>query len=296
MKKKGNLWSNKRKTFIFCIVIVMLVVVSISFVSFFKSDVIDEENEKTPYNSMYNASRYFFRVFYPDDWDVNADSYGFLLNPEGLVLEAYPLKKIPVTPAPTAADGSTPVVTASPTLSSQPTTSATIDPREGMERNKDLTMSFYYKDYDALSEYIKTLVPSAPPSAEVSPTPTATPEIPSPSGNTEVISSASPEKKEPPMELEIIADYVFEQFQKEHEATGYGYSSKKGYQADTVEFVVLPYSYIKDDIKMTGELYVAARAMAYYIIQVEGTESAFRKYNNVVQNILYHITFSVFDY
>jgi hypothetical protein len=47
---------------------------------------------------------------------------------------------------------------------------------------------------------------------------------------------------------------------------------------------------------MTGELYVAARAMAYYIIQVEGTESAFRKYNNVVQNILYHITFSVFDY
>lgn len=195
MKKKGNLWSNKRKTFIFCIVIVMLVVVSISFVSFFKSDVIDEENEKTPYNSMYNASRYFFRVFYPDDWDVNADSYGFLLNPEGLVLEAYPLKKIPVTPAPTAADGSTPVVTASPTLSSQPTTSATIDPREGMERNKDLTMSFYYKEYDALYEYIKTLVPSAPPSAEVSPTPTATPEIPSPSGNTEVISSASPEKK-----------------------------------------------------------------------------------------------------
>ena len=72
MKKKGNLWSNKRKTFIFCLVIVMLVVVSISFVSFFKSDVIDEENEKTPYNSMYNASRYFFRVFYPDDWDVNA--------------------------------------------------------------------------------------------------------------------------------------------------------------------------------------------------------------------------------
>ena len=85
MKTKQNVWSDKKKTILLCIVIVMILVLAVSFVSFFKADIIDEEEEQTPYDSMYNASRYFFRVFYPDDWDVNADQYGFLLNEAGLV-------------------------------------------------------------------------------------------------------------------------------------------------------------------------------------------------------------------
>ncbi|MFR1519409.1 MAG: hypothetical protein ACLSVG_11700 [Clostridia bacterium] len=293
MKTKGNLWSNKRKTFIFCIVIVMVVAVAVSFISFFKADIEEEEEEKTPYDSMYNASRYFFRVFYPDDWDVNVDSYGFFLNAgEGIVLELFPLKKVSVSPGPTAAGGATPA----PTVSPAPSSPATIDPRAGMERNTDLTMTFYYKEYDALYEYIKTLVPSAAPDASSAPSPEPTPgtvATPNVSGGP---ASSSPEKKEPPMKPEVIADYVFEQFQKEHEAAGYGYSTKKKYDAEAIEFLVLPYSYVKDDLKMKGELYVAARAMAYYVVQVEGTESAFGRYDNVVQNILYNMTFSVFDY
>lgn len=294
MERKGNLWSNKRKTFIFFIVIVMAVAVAVSFIGFFKAEVDDAQEETKPYDSMYNASRYFFRVFYPDDWDVNADSYGFLLNTEGLVLEVFPLTKIPVSPSPTAAEGATPNVTASATPSGKASASATVDPRAGMERNTSLTMSFYYKEYDVLYEYIKTLLPSSSPAAE--PTPAPETENSAAPGTPTTESSASPEKKEPPMAPEVIADYVFEQFQRDHEAAGYGYSSKRGYNAESINFIVLPYSYIKDDIKMTGELYVAARAMAYYVIQVEGTDTAFGNYKSVVQNILYHMTFSVFDY
>lgn len=285
MKTKQNVWSDKKKTILLCIVIVMILVLAVSFVSFFKADIIDEEEEQAPYDSMYNASRYFFRVFYPDDWDVSADPYGFLMNEEGLVLELFPLKKISAS--------SSPATTASPTpASGTPTASATVDPRAGMERNPELTMSFYYKEYDALYEYIETLLPASPEAQTAPPTPAATPSAEA-AGSP---ASGSPEQKEPPMDLEIIADYVFEEFQKAHEPEGYGYSAKKGYNAETIEFVVLPYSYIQDGVTMSGELYVAARAMAYYVIQVEGTEASFRQYSSAVQNILYHMVFSVFEY
>lgn len=286
MKQKFNMWSSKRKLFLAVIVVVMIAVLAISFISFFKTEETDEAEEKKPYDSMYNASRYFFRVFYPDDWDVSSDSYGFLLNSDdGLVLELYPLQKILATPVPT------PAVTATPVPSS-PTSSATIDPRAGMERNSDLTMYFYYKEYDALYEYIKTLLPAA--SAEPA---TPTPEPPTPqSSGTPLNGSPVPEQKKPPMELNVIADYVFDQFKKDHESAGYGYSNKRGYNAENIEFVVLPYSYILNNVEMKGELYVAARAMAYYIIRVDGTKPAFEKYNSVTQNILYNMKFSVFEY
>ena len=47
---------------------------------------------------------------------------------------------------------------------------------------------------------------------------------------------------------------------------------------------------------MSGEMYVASRAMAYYVIFVEGTNSAFTRYNSVVGNIMHNLKFSVFDY
>ena len=94
MKAEQNLWIQKKKKIIMLIAAVMAVIFLVSFVSFFKTDEVDLPKEYKPYESMYNASRYFFRVFYPDDWNVNADQYGFLLNEEGLVLELFPLRKI----------------------------------------------------------------------------------------------------------------------------------------------------------------------------------------------------------
>ena len=296
MKRKFNMWSSKRKLFLAVIVVAMLAVLAISFISFFKTEETDDAEEKKPYDSMYNASRYFFRVFYPNDWDVGSDPYGFLMNADdGLVLELYPLQKILATPVPTQPDGSTPAVTVTPVPSS-PTSSATADPRAGMERNQDLTMFFYYKEYDELYAYIKTLLPAG--SAEPA---TPAPETPAPESTATGTGatpdgSAAPEQKKPPMDLNVIADYVFSQFQKDHEGAGYGYSGKQTYHAEDIEFVVLPYSYILNNVERKGELYVAARAMAYYIIRVDGTKPAFEKYNSVTQNILYNMKFSVFEY
>lgn len=291
MKMKGNLWSNKRNTFLMLIGAVMVLVLAVSFISLFRAEIINEEEEGKPYDSMYNASRYFFRIFYPNDWDINSDPYGFLLNEkEGLVLEAFPLKKIAVTPSPAPSGGVTP----SPTAQSSPTASATVDPRAGMERNTELTISFYYKEYDALNEYLKNLLPTASASPAETPFPTASPTVGSTSSNGGA--SASPALKTPPVQTDVIADYVFDQFKKEHETAGYGYSGKKIFETENTTFIVLPYHYIQNDIKMAGELYVAARAMCYYVVRVEGTETAFNKHNSVIQNILYHMTFSVFKY
>ena len=296
MKQKFNMWSSKRKLFLAVIVVVMIAVLAISFISFFKTEEKNEAEEKKPYDSMYNASRYFFRVFYPDDWDVGSDPYGFLLNSDdGLVLELYPLQKILATPVPTQPDGSATAIPATPG-SSSPTSSATVDPRAGMERNPDLTMFFYYKEYDELYAYIKTLLPAA--SAEPA---TKTPEPPAPEStgtgtDRPPDGSPTPEQKKPPMDLNVIADYVFSRFKTDHESAGYGYSGKLTYHAEDIEFVVLPYSYILNNVEMKGELYVAARAMSYYIIRVDGTKAAFEKYNSVTQNILYNMKFSVFEY
>lgn len=74
-----------------------------------------------------------------------------------------------------------------------------------MERNPELTMSFYYKEYDALYEYIETLLPASPEAQTATPTPAATPSAEA-AGSP---ASGSPEQKEPPMDLEIIADICF---------------------------------------------------------------------------------------
>ena len=285
MKAKRNLWARKRNTFTIGIVVVMIIVLAVSFVSFFKIEETKEEEEYKPYESMYNASRYFFRVFYPDDWDVNADSYGFLMNEEtGLVLELFPLKIISATASPVGT-GNTPNLTStpSPTLKATASASASIDPRAGMERNNDITISFYYKEYDAVLDEMKQ-------SSESSGA-TATPDV-TPSNT---VSSPSAEVKEAPVELGDLAQHIFDKFKSEHEE-GYTYSVLKSYEGATVNFYSMSYNYIKDDINMSGEIYVAARAMSYYIIHIDGTASAFRRYGDVIENIVYNIKFSVFDY
>lgn len=287
--KEKNLWTRKRKTFTFCIVIAMIIVLSVSFVGLFKFEEEKREEEYQPYDSMYNASRFFFRVFYPDDWDVSADAYGFFLSEDtGLVLEAFPLKKIAATSSPTAdqtasKNSPTPV---RPTSTSKPdaSASASIDPRAGMERNNDLTMSIHYYQYgDDLPVVTET------------PKPTSTP-APSATASPAVSPAESTGEKTPPVELAVMARSIFDDFKDKHKDDGYTFSIAKKFSGNTVEFYSISYNYIKDDIKMSGEVYVAVRAMAYYVIYVDGTASAFNRYNEVIENIIYNIKFSVFDY
>lgn len=291
MKENQNLWTQKKKKIIFLIAVVMVLVFAVSFVSFFKVEEEKNEEEFKPYDSMYNASRYFFRVFYPDDWDVSAEPYGFLLDEEGLVLELFPLKKI------LNATSATTETTPTPSPTPESTASATTDPRAGMERDNSLTVKFYYKEYGDIADKIKTeteATSTSEPTQEATAAATATAEV-------TVAATAAPTgeataKPTPPVDLLDLADYIFENHKKEHADLNYEYIAPKKIQGDSVEFCSLPYTYIKDDIKMTGEIYVANRAMAYYIITVEGTNAAFEKNSKVVGNIMHNLKFSVFDY
>ena len=273
MEEKKNLWTQKKKKIILLIAAVMVLVFAVSFISYFKVEEEKKEEEFKPYDSMYNASRYFFRVFYPDNWDVSAEPYGFLLNEEGLVLELFPLKKISQTP------GATAELTPTPSPTPENTASATVDPRAGMERDTSLTVKIYYKEYGDIAEKIKS------DSEDVSTSvPTAVP------------TGTEPAKPTPQVKLLDLADYIFENHKKEHENLNYEYIAPKHFNGASVEFCSLPYTYVKDDLKMTGEIYIANRAMAYYIITVEGTNAAFETNSKVVNNIIHNLKFSVFDY
>lgn len=277
MEAKKNLWTQKKKEIILLIAAVMVLIFAVSFVSYFKIEEEKKEEEFKPYNSMHNASRYFFRVFYPDNWDVLAGTNGFFLNEEGLVLELFPLKKISNTPGATSETAPTP----SPTPEN--TASATVDPRAGMERDTALTMKIYYKEYDDIVEKILSLEGSTSDSVSTS---EAT------AKNTE----AKAAKPTAPVALLDLAEYIFDNYKKEHEALNYEYIAPKNFKGASVEFCSLPYTFIKDDIKMTGEIYVAARSMAYYIIVVEGTSATFETNSKVVGNIIHNLKFSVFDH
>lgn len=285
MDAKKNLWTEKKKKIVLLIAAVMVLVFAVSFVSYFRVEEEKKEEEFKPYESMYNASRYFFRVFYPDNWDVSAEPYGFLLDEKGLVLELFPLKKMSNTP------GVTGELTPTPSPTPENMASATVDPRAGLERDTSLTVKIYYKEYGDIaekiqsnSEAVSTSLPTEVPTATVAPTATETPV------------QTQTAKPTPPVELLDLADYIFDEYKKEHEVLNYEYIAPKRFDGASVEFCSLPYTYVKDDLKMMGEIYVANRAMAYYVITVEGTKAAFETNNKVVSNIIHNLKFSVFDY
>ena len=72
-------------------------------------------------------------------------------------------------------------------------------------------------------------------------------------------------------DLHKIPEIGFNEFKTKNKDSEYQYSfiAPKTYKGANVEYCVLPYTYVKDDIKMSGEMYVASRAMAYYVIYVD---------------------------
>lgn len=285
MGKISNLWLTKRKYFIFLIAVVMIVVFFISFLNTFKEEEIVEVDEYKPYESMHNASRYFFRVFYPDDWDVETGTYGFMLDKEqNLVLEMFPLKEIEATPTPE--NGTEAPNTQKPTV--EP--SATLDPREGMERDELYTMYFYYKEYDPIYEDLKALEKTKENenSDEIG--------ISIQDAATGKTTAESENELKAPVSNEILAEYVFDKFIESKDSEQYTFDVPFPFVGDEAEFMVLPFNYIENDINMSGELYVTSRGMAYYEILVLGTNSYFAKFDAVKDNIIHNIKLSVFDY
>ena len=282
MNRDANLWLNKRKTIILFITIVMIVILGTSFIEMFREE---ESKDVKGNDSMYNSYRFFFRIYYPDDWDVEDDDNKFMLDKEqNLVLELFPLKEqteeiidesgMPVTPTPTLTPSPSPSLEAS----------ATVDPKAGMERDETFTMSFYYKEYDDIRADLEELAKKENTEGgsvniqDASAQPTTAPVDKAPASN------------------QIIAEYIFEKFMQSKTEDSYVFYAPKITEGKTINFMTLPFEYVENEIEMRGELYIASRGMAYYEILVEATKDSFEKHDEVKNNIIHNMEFSVFEY
>lgn len=263
-KKFFNKKIFNRKTIIILSVIVCIVVIIALFSNSLR-DVVKEaiKPDESKLSQTYNASRYFFRVGYPDDWYVEEDANGFGFkkdNEKGLVIRMLnkndSAKTVVNSQMPSATDGNT--VTEVPTLENDYTTVINFFYR-GIKDGEKLS------NLDACKRYMD----------------------------------------------ELVAGLMYgDEFEIRYE-----FSDISEYTADNLKFSFVEYKcmvYAKagdsenvdfdtaEPIKVfTGDLYVAARSMAYYAInfetELDSDSAEYTDYKKDFMNILNDFRFSVFD-
>lgn len=102
-----------RKTIIILSVLVCIVVIISIFSNSFEDAVKEAvKPDESKLSQTYNASRYFFRVGYSDDWFVEKDEFGFLMDAEkGLVIQMLNKKDVEQASGSTQAPVETPAGT-----------------------------------------------------------------------------------------------------------------------------------------------------------------------------------------
>lgn len=297
-----NSWYKNKKSFAVLFIIIILVVVSLMVANLVKAWIQAEREKAKKIEEetldMYNASRYFFRVYYPDDWNVLGGTNGFLIDSEsGLVLEAFPLVENPITPEPTLE----PSPTIKPTLAEGQTAkpTATPDPREGLVRYEYASAYFYYREYTDFGIEKKdpaTIAPSATANATSAPA-TATPKA---DEGTTIAPTVF--QGDSPVDLEDVFSGVVDYIESQStDAVIYEVGKAKNVELGGKRFRTASYTYTGEDgFSRKGDIYVAVRKMAYYVIIFEGYENneikAYTKYSGEFKDILSDVLFSVFDY
>ena len=259
-------------------------------------DLIIAPTEQHKYENLHNASRYFFRIYYPDGWQAEGESNGFMLDDKtGLVAILYPLVYAdPVTPGP----------------SDDPAATA----RVVFDKVRDTTLTsyFYYKNYteDMLQraeqqeqaagagsttsgrEDGSEAVTAAPVTANSSTVITADPAAPTP----------VPVKTDITL-LDIAAGDYYEAFR-----TGTGSSYEVGelqaYQTDLYSFRTFRYAFTDTALtRHMADVYIIARSSNYIVIVFEatgplakgGTPESYTRYKSAFLDILNEFRLSVFE-
>lgn len=271
-QKEENIWYQRKITLLYLIVLVIVVMVMImavrSIVSYVESNNIfssEESNEK--YDNKYNASRFFFRLYYPDNWHVNTETHGFWLNEEQhLVLELFPMVKVVHTQAPTA----TPAAGTGDVVG---------DRLAGMVRDESLTASFYYYAYtDEQKQWIEDHPSNVPVLSE---------ELTELENQTDL------------KLLDKIGGDVYNAMTSGFDRNLYTYTELSVYETRDITFKYFTYQYKNMGIDRTADVYVAVRSGNYYVIIYDGIsseeENAYRTHKNAFLSILEEFRFSVFD-
>ena len=241
--------------------------------------ILDAPAEQHKYENLYNASRYFFRIYYPDDWAAEGGQNGFMENEEtGLIAELYPLiYQDPVTPAPDADPEATAIVVFDKV------------------RDPSLTVSFYYREYTEAQQA------AADSTAEVSPTLQITA---SPAPEADGTAAATAEKKMVNLELlDEITRTVYGEYTGSADE-GYTFTLPELYETDLYYFQKFTFSYTDQDmIRHTDDVYVVVRASNYLIIRYDArgvfngnmNPASYSKYSEAFADILNEFRLSVFE-
>ncbi len=272
--KEQSVWYQRKITLLYLIILVVVIMVLVmavrSVISYVENNTSfsssGEDNEK--YGNKHNASRFFFRVYYPDHWQVNAHSNGFWLNEEQhLVLELFPMVKVVHTPGPTATP--TPAVGDS-----------TPDRFAGMIRDESVTASFYYYDYtEAQKQWIQEHPFQAP---EVS------------QDLTEVVNRTDLQL------LDKIAQEVYTNMTGSFDKAVYTWDAQMtNLETTDITLKTYTYQYTKDGVSHKADVYVAVRSSNYYVIVYDGvcdeTDNAYGTHRKTFLSILEEFRFSVFE-
>lgn len=281
-KQKATAYQERKRTIRSLLILLAVVMIAIMGVRFalnyidFK-ELINFRNTKVPeekFPNLYNASRFFFRIYYPDGWMVEGENYGFIQDSDsGLVAEMYPTIETEIT----AADG---IVS------------------KTQERDPILTARFYYREFTDeqradVSDILSMVTPN--PSSKIT-------------GENDLLSSHLN-----PKVVNRIAEDVFEEYELKYGAfNDFKISALKDYATDDILFKYFTVSYTVtqlspermqvEDVIHSVDVYVAARSINYVIIVYDGTyhgeespRNGYTLYRKPFLEILEEFRFSVFE-
>ncbi len=263
--KEENMWQQRKITLLYLIILVLIITFMVmavrSIVSYVESDRVSSSEEGSErYEKKYNASRFFFRLYFPDRWDVNSETNGFWLDRESnLVLELYPSVHVVHTDAPAASPDGAP---------------------EGTVRDESLTAGFYYYEYsDVQKQWMQEHPSEVPPVTEQL---------------TEVINKTDLNL------LGKIADDVYARMTGSFDPNVYTWDeSLKTLETTDITFRYFTYQYTKDGVAHTADAYIAVRTGNYYVIIYDGVstgeENAYQQNKTEFLSILEEFRFSVFE-
>ncbi len=264
--KEQSIWQQRKTTLLYLIILVIVIMVMVmavrSIVSYVETNnTFSSPEEKGKYENKYNASRFFFRLYYPDQWQVNTDTNGFMLDDsKNLVLELYPLVQV--------------LDTETPKPSQNP------EDVSGMIRDESLTASFYYGAYNEEQQQWMKDHPSEGPALS--------------DDLTEI------ENKTDLDLLDKITGDVYASMTGAYATQQYTFKEEfSSYETSEITFRYFTYERKQENASYTADVYVAVRASNYYVIVYEGLhteeENAYSAHQKVFRSILETFHFSVFE-
>lgn len=262
--------ASRMKYIVISAILFVIALIMLIFILWAKGGMGDSTSEQNMKN-LYNASRYFCRLKYPEGWDVQSGDNGFYLDENlNLIFQVYPyrMEDAPIE----LSEGETPPA---------------VTPEPIKVQIEDALVSVYYKDvgYD-----------------EILPSPTPEGATPVPDNK-----DAAPTEKPKAYSLDVAGEAALDFLRNqllpgkavvsEGDPEDYGISDPNIFEGKNITFKTYSYAYKNQEgTSVFGDIYVCTRAMSYYILNFEASEDKYVTYKDAFISMANNFILSVFDY